>query len=68
MEKARVRMVARMAVYVGLACMAYAILLGAQLWNGAANGASLTVQSLIFATVGLAIIMPAGFAYAMAKE
>ena len=57
-----------MVLYVGVACFAYAFLLGVRLWNGDGDGGKLTLQAMIAATVGLVLVMPAGFAYAMAKE
>lgn len=67
MDKARVRTVARIVLYVGLACFALAVLWSVQVMQGTApEGAGL--RALVAAVVGLMLVMPAGFAVAMAKE
>lgn len=68
MDKARVRLTARLVLYVGVACFAWAFLQGLRLWNGVDDPGRVTGLAAIAATVGFVLVMPAGFALAMAKE
>lgn len=66
-DKARVRFVARLVLYAGMACFALSVLWTAQVYQGMAEDGT-GLKALVAAVLGLMLVTPAGFAVAMAKE